>query len=121
MTYEYHATVLRVVDGDTLDLDVDLGFHIHVQQRVRLAGINAPEHTTDAGRAALEKLSALLMTTEIGVLFPKVTINSQKPPRFEKYGRWLADVTTSYGESVSELMLASGHAQPWDGKGKRPV
>lgn len=118
--FEYHATVLRVVDGDTIDLDVDLGFHIHVQQRVRLAGINAPEHGTEAGDAATKFLKELLFGMRT-TAFQQVTIQSSKPPRTEKYGRWLADVTTEHGESVSELLLAAGHAKAWDGKGKRPV
>ena len=90
--YEYHATVLRVVDGDTIDLDVDLGFHIHVQQRVRLAGINAPEHGTKAGDAATKFLHEQLFGMR-STPFQEVVIRSTKPPKTEKYGRWLADVT----------------------------
>ena len=44
--YEYKAKLVRVVDGDTIDCEIDLGFDITVRQRVRFAGINAPESRT---------------------------------------------------------------------------
>ena len=51
--YEYHAKVVRVIDGDTLDLDVSLGFYVTQKVRVRLAGVNTPEmHDTDATKRA---------------------------------------------------------------------
>jgi len=50
--YEYNAQLVRVVDGDTVDISVDLGFHISQQIRVRLNGINSPETSTPAGKGA---------------------------------------------------------------------
>ena len=44
--YQYNATLVRVVDGDTVDAMIDLGFDIQVKKRIRLAGINAPESRT---------------------------------------------------------------------------
>jgi len=113
--FEYRATITRIVDGDTIDLDVDLGFHVHMGQRVRLAGINAPEKNTPAGKGAITYLAILL---PIGT---PVTIRSIKPPKAEKFGRWLADVTLPSGASISENLLATGHALAWDGKGTRPT
>ncbi len=55
-TYLYRAKILEVIDGDTLILDIDLGFQVHKEQRVRLAQIDAPELTTKKGKASLEFL-----------------------------------------------------------------
>ena len=61
--YRYRATLRRVIDGDTVDCDVDLGFEIIAVERFRLLGINAPEKrkpTYDAGIAAKQHLESLL-------------------------------------------------------------
>ena len=50
--YRYRAALLRVIDGDTLELDVDLGFSCHYRATVRLRGLNCPEIGTEAGQAA---------------------------------------------------------------------
>ena len=44
--YNYNATCIRVIDGDTIDADIDLGFSVKIKKRIRLAGINAPESRT---------------------------------------------------------------------------
>ena len=44
--YNYNATCVRVIDGDTIDADIDLGFSVKIKKRIRLAGINAPESRT---------------------------------------------------------------------------
>ena len=76
--YFYDARVLRVVDGDTVDMDVDLGFHTRVKKRVRLYGINAPETRMDhrirtksarkksklRGLAAKKRLEEICRTSE---------------------------------------------------------
>ena len=64
--YNYNAKCIKVVDGDTIDAEIDLGFDIKVTKRIRLAGINAPESRTrnlvekKLGLAAKEKLKDLL-------------------------------------------------------------
>lgn len=110
--YEYRATVLAVVDGDTIKADVDLGFNTKSFQILRLAGINAPEKNTEAGKmAALWLADRLPMGTV-------VTIRTQKDRR-EKYGRYLAEVMLGAGEvTLNEMMVANGLAKRYDG-GKR--
>lgn len=49
--YEYRASVIRVIDGDTVDLRIDLGFEVGLNMRVRLAGIDAPERGKTGGSA----------------------------------------------------------------------
>ena len=64
--YEYHAVVDRVVDGDTLDVTIDLGFHAHIKTRVRMEGMNAPESRTrnleekERGLAAKARLKEII-------------------------------------------------------------
>lgn len=116
--YTYRAQILRVVDGDTLDLMVSLGFDMQFKARFRLAGINAPEsygvNACDEGRAAKQFLSDLLA--------PGMTVMVKtSKDRKEKYGRYLADVylLDIQGEVVSQsvngLMVEKGHAQPYNG------
>lgn len=110
--YEYRATVLRVVDGDTIDATVDLGFDVHVNQRFRLYGINAPEtrgESRDAGKAAKAYLQTLL-TTHAGKT-GELTIQTRKDDR-EKYGRYLA-VLLAGDANLNHLMIAAGHAVPY--------
>jgi micrococcal nuclease len=110
--YDYPAAVLRVIDGDTVDLDIDLGLHVHVRTRIRLAGINAPETSTAAGKAARDWLSAHLPVGT--VVEVRTTLD-----RTEKYGRVLGLVLLG-GVDVNAAVVATGHAVVWDGTGPRP-
>ena len=103
--YTYKCEVVRVIDGDTLELNVDCGFGIWKQDRFRLAGLNAPEKNTDEGKAA-----ALFVRQWIP-LWTTVTTAKDKQ---EKYGRYLATITdTATGESLNQALLDSGHAKPY--------
>lgn len=104
--YEYRATLISVVDGDTIHADVDLGCDIHTRLTLRLAGINAPEKGTAEGKAAAAWLSTHLPIT--GMIIRTVK------DRREKYGRYLAHVFVN-GVSVNEEIVAAGHAVPYDG------
>lgn len=114
--FEYQATVLRVHDGDTVVLDVDLGFRSHiVEMPIRILGINAPELSTTAGKAALAFAQGL---APAGVA---VTLRSEKD-RADKFGgRWLGHIELPNGRDFAENMINAGHAKPWDGKGAKPV
>jgi len=108
VTYVYRARITRVVDGDTVDADIDLGFGVTTHQRLRLLGINAPEtrgETRDAGDAATEHL------TEMLALGP-VTVQTVKDKR-GKFGRYLAVVqveTLSGVISANAELVTNGHA-----------
>ncbi|MFL5900937.1 MAG: thermonuclease family protein [Solirubrobacterales bacterium] len=109
--YNYRATVLNVVDGDTVDLTVDVGFRMWMQDRFRLLGINAPEMKTPAGPDAKAFLVSLL---PVGT---KVLISTRKPR--DKWGRWLAEIrrTDANGDpeavTIDKQMISSGHAVPF--------
>lgn len=108
--YHYTAKLIRVVDGDTVWLNVDLGFTVHVEICFRLLGINAPElygTGTTAGTDAKAHLATLLGQGAI-------TLRSEKPLKTDKYGRWIADVTVTRPDgssfNVNKQMVADGHA-----------
>jgi micrococcal nuclease len=94
--YEYKAVVKKVVDGDTVDVTIDLGFNVQYTERVRLARINAPEMSTEAGKV----VKTFMVDTLEG---RNVTIKTEKNT-FDKYGRWIAEVY--YNEqSINQLLL----------------
>lgn len=73
VNYTYYARLIRVIDGDTADFDIDLGFHVHCHLSVRFKGYNAPEikgknkATAQAAKAELETLltgETIILTTE---------------------------------------------------------
>lgn len=99
----YGAAVLNVVDGDTLDLMIDLGFNIHHKIRVRLYGINTPEsRTKDAAEKELG-LKAKKFTTDWLTNHKWVYVNTI-PDRNDKYGRILAKIFSS--DNVSDPKTA---------------
>lgn len=109
--YEYRATILRVIDGDTIEARVDLGFDVFAVQRFRLYGINAPEtkgESREDGRAATEYLRTLITTNAADSV---LTIQTRKDKR-EKYGRYLA-VLMAGGVNLNAVMVNTGHAVPY--------
>ncbi len=114
MTFEYQARVARVVDGDTIVLDVDLGFGVWLhQQNFRLLGVNAREKSEIGGAEARRNLSAL---APVG---SEVTVRSVKPDKYG--GRYDAAVTLPDGRDLSTTLIQDGWAAPWTGQGTKPV
>lgn len=101
--YQYKATVLKIVDGDTVDVLIDLGFGAALKQRVRLAGLNAPERFSEEGKASTAALSNII---PIG---SKVVLESQKPSPKDKYGRYLATIHIG-NANANQAMTDGGHA-----------
>lgn len=109
--WEYRAELLRVVDGDTVHAEVDLGFDTFERFTFRLAGIDAPELSTQEGKDAKVFIESLLYD-EQGDAYPLV-ITTIKDKR-EKYGRYLAYLTAN-GVRVNDMMVETGHAVPYGG------
>ena len=113
--YDYQATLMRVVDGDTIDVLVDLGFHMSVEMRLRLAGIDTPElHSPDdALRArAVRARARVIELLPLGVTFRVETIKDKT----EKYGRYLAWITPAGATATLNAMLVSeGLAKEYSG------
>lgn len=97
--YERRARVVNVVDGDTVDLRVDLGYSIEHTVRFRLLGINTPERGKPGFAEAKERVRVLLGD--------ECWVRSTKTG---KYGRWLCEIETIDGVSVNERLLAEGLA-----------
>lgn len=117
-SYEYRATLHRVVDGDTADFDVDLGMKVYTRQRFRLLGINAPEKrkpTYDAGIAARDHLTSLLLRYSIAGMSVVVVLVKTHKDKTGKYGRYLAeligkDPETGERVNLNQKMIEDGHA-----------
>jgi micrococcal nuclease len=118
--YEYRIKkVSNVVDGDTIDVDIDLGFNIAYSQRVRLAGIDTPEsRTTDKKEKALG-LESKQRLKDILAKASFVVIRTQKPDSTEKYGRVLGWLFVDGAEqSVNDALIADGYAWGYMGETK---
>ena len=113
-------SVLKVVDGDTIDADIDLGFSISLTKRIRLAGIDTPEsRTTDAeekklGLEAKDWLKHRLEGAE------DIIIRTQLPDSTEKYGRIIGHLFINGEEqSINTQMIVEGYAWSYDGGTKK--
>lgn len=104
--WTYRATVLRVVDGDTLDVMVDFGFDRYGKMTLRLEGVDAPEVRMTAGVTAGEKAAGLDLAERLRLMIEgrRVLIQTTKDRR-EKYGRYLATVFLD-GEDVNAWVRA---------------
>jgi micrococcal nuclease len=109
--YSYAADLIKVVDADTLDVRVDLGFHMAFTTRLRLYGVNAPEMSTPAGVAARDWVGLWLARHAKN---GQVRILSRKPEGDQdKYGRYLAWVIAPGGACLNKDLLSAGHAVPY--------
>ena len=104
--YNYWATVVRWVDGDTVWLTIDLGFRITTTTDFRSYGINTPERGQPGYAEATARASAL---APVG---STVLATTYKVP--DKYGRWLVEVVAN-GVNVNETLVAEGLAVPYFG------
>lgn len=130
--YEYRAIVNRVVDGDTVDVDIELGFGIVLtDERVRIMGIDTPESRTSDkvekifGTASKERLKSLLGKT--AVLQTQVAKDGEDMKG--KFGRILGDFIVEYKDKnnnymqdrVSNILINEGHAVKYHGQNKADV
>ena len=115
--YSYKAKIVKIIDGDSLILNFDLGFRVFIESPCRLAHIDTPElRSPDDGEAARameakQKLIELLAD-------PNVIIRSFKPFKGDKFGRFLVEIINSQGINVNQTLLDSGLAVPYEGKKK---
>ena len=111
--YEYKAIIRRVVDGDTVDVTLDLGFDILYNNRIRLLGIDTPESRT---RDLEEKALGLAAKDRVKELCPvgsTVSIRTTKDGR-GKFGRILGEIFVEE-QSVNKLLVEEGHAVEYFG------
>jgi len=104
--YEYKCKLLRIVDGDTIDVDIDLGFSIHQKNRIRLSGIDTPEIRT---RDTVEKKRGFAAKNRLAELLPEEFIIRTKYDNRGKYGRVLGTLIVD-DVNINELLVLEGHA-----------
>ena len=122
--YEYKCTVNKVIDGDTVDVDIDLGFGIVLtDERVRIMGIDTPESRT---RNKIEKLFGLAAKRRLKELLSKqcvlkTEINKDGEDMKGKFGRVLGDFVAADGRLVTDIMIEEGHAVAYHGQSKDDI
>ena len=122
--YEYKCTVNKIVDGDTVDVDIDLGFGIVLtDERVRIMGIDTPESRT---RNKIEKLFGLAAKQRLKELLSKqcilkTEINKDGEDMKGKFGRVLGDFVAPNGKMITDIMIEEGHAVAYHGQSKDDV
>ena len=110
--YKYNAKMTKIVDGDTLDALIDLGFEVHIKRRIRLKGIDSPESRTKdleekkLGLAAKRRLGAILEASEGKFVLLSHGVG--------KYGRCLGEIFIQEGEeSINQQLINEGHAKEY--------
>ena len=111
--YKYNAQVLKVIDGDTLDLFIDLGFNVGFNTRIRMIGIDTPEKKFPYGKVVKDYLTNLLEGNKI---YLDVT-------KKDKYGRYLGLVYLNESDNVSvnELLINENMAKAYHGASRADI
>jgi micrococcal nuclease len=116
--------VLKVIDGDTVDIDIDLGFGMWIHnERVRIMGIDTPESRTrddiekKFGLAAKSRLQELLGETAI----LKTQVSKKGEDMKGKFGRILGDFKTEDGRICADVLCEEGHAVAYFGGAKEDI
>jgi len=108
--YIRNARILAVIDGDTIEVEIDLGFHMKMIERVRLLYVNAPEKKGATLAAGLKAKN--FVSSWIGTDNPLCVIRTEKDDAF---GRWLAEIwIVGIKQSLNDALIESGNAVPWD-------
>ena len=122
--YEYRTKLIKVVDGDTVDVDIDLGFGVWLKkERIRMFGIDTPESRT---RDLDEKKYGLMAKDYITKLLDDeggIVLKTRKDAE-GKYGRILGELwrTTDFADtSINELMIKNHHAVSYHGQSKEDI
>jgi len=124
--YEYKCKIVRVVDGDTVDVDIDLGFGVWMhKERIRLHGIDTPESRT---RDLEEKKYGLLAKEQIRFFLPEGSMQTLVTVRDKagKFGRILGkfkifDSKNDCETTINDWMIQEYHAAPYFGQSKEEI
>ena len=122
--HEYKVNILRVVDGDTVDVDIDLGFGMWLRkERVRVMGIDTPESRTSD---KMEKIFGLAAKNRlISLLGAEAILHTQVSKKGEdmkgKFGRVLGNFVSLNGEKCAAVLVREGHAVAYQGGSKENI
>lgn len=104
--YEYKAVVTNVVDGDTFDMDIDLGFNIHIHERVRLLDVDTPEkfgEEKELGLIVKDYATRYLLNKEVTIESEKADVAAET----DSFGRWLVRVNVN-GQDIADVYYSLG-------------
>ena len=123
--YEYRCRVNKVIDGDTVDVDIDLGFGIWLHdERVRIMGIDTPESRTSDkvedlfGEAAKARVKELFESVQLKLITEE---NKHGEDMKGKFGRILGDFRTPQGDLLTSKLMKEGHAVAYSGGNKEVI
>ena len=122
--FEYNFKLVKVVDGDTIDVDIDLGFGIWLKkQRIRMMGIDTPESRTSDDE---EKVYGLLAKQRLTTLLADAKVLKTYNDERGKYGRILGEIICYYAAEdrwagSSEIMISEGHGVAYHGQSKDDI
>jgi len=127
--YEYNCIIVKVIDGDTVDVDIDLGFGMWLRnERVRVHGIDTPESRTRDKVEKIFGLAAKKFVTDTLKKGSKQTLVTEKPGDESKgkFGRILGkfrvyDAKTDSWDFMGNIMIREGHAVPYHGQSKDDI
>jgi len=121
--YEYKVNIIKVIDGDTVDVDIDLGFGMWIKdERVRMMGIDTPESRTrdkiekKFGLASKEKLKSILGKKSI----LKTQVNKKGEDMKGKFGRILGDFKVG-DKMATQILIDEGYAVAYFGGSKEEI
>jgi len=119
--YEYRAKITNIVDGDTVDMDIDLGFDVVLSnQRVRLNGVDTPEKRTSD---PVEKVFGYVATNFVSAALPVgswITVRTSLDDR-GKFGRILGEIILNDGTNLNEALIQKHYAVHYHGQAKADV
>jgi len=118
--YQYKCKIIKVLDGDTVDIDLDLGFKIILaNQRVRMAGVDTPESRTTI---AEEKVRGLLSKKKLAEKLPvgswQIIETQKSDSNDDKFGRILGVFILEDGTRVNDWLIQNNYAVPYKGENK---
>jgi micrococcal nuclease len=120
--YQYKATIIKIVDGDTVDVDIDLGFEVWLKnQRIRLYGIDTPEsRTSDKTEKVFGKLAAAKVL-EFCPIGSNIVLQTKTDDSRGKYGRILGELITEDGTNVNTFLVDNAYAVSYFGMSKADI
>ena len=116
--YQYKCKIIEIIDGDTVKVDIDVGFNIWMNNMViRLLGVDSPESRTSD---PIEKSFGILSKKRLAELLPISSVQTVQTTIDDKYGRILGDFIVNK-ESISASLIKDGYAVPYNGQNKTEV
>ena len=120
--YQYKAIITKVIDGDTVDVDIDLGFEVWLKnQRIRLYGIDTPESRTSD---KTEKIFGNLAKAKVLHFCPvgsEIILQTKTDDSRGKYGRILGELVTKDGTNVNKFLVDNAYAVSYFGMSKADI